>query len=159
MYWHVYHEELPYCIAKVFPKEGGTRNWHDVTLNSVFIRSNLDGHQDRCILTLPSSLRHWTWYGCGCFLHWRFNLEHNSVLARLWQLPPSIITLIDLPLIPTRVWKRLHLWSSFSEAWVVNTLETTSDGLGSCSHTWWSCSCISTSWCASASNCMASYSY
>src|SRR3954470_10250344 len=44
-------------------------------------------------------------------------------------------TLMDFPLIPARVWKMFERWSSFSLAWVVKTLLTTSDGLASCSHT------------------------
>ena len=56
------------------------------------------------------------------------------MLARLWKLPPSMMTLIDLPLMPALVWKMLHLWSSQAWGCVVNTLVTTRDGLASWSH-------------------------
>src|SRR4051812_44907243 len=96
------------------------------------------------ILTDPWSLSHCIWYGCLCGWRVRLSFSHNSVLARLWQLPPSMTTLMDFPLMPARVWKMFESWSSFSLTWVVKTFVTTSDGLASCSHTrssWSSSNC------------------
>ena len=47
-----------------------------------------------------------------CFLNFKLSLSQSSLLARLWQLPPSMMTLMDFPLIPALVWNKLHLWSS-----------------------------------------------
>ena len=74
---------------------------------------------------VPEWLSRWTLYGCGCFILTNWSLEHSSSLAKLWQLPPSMMTLIDLPLMSALVWKRLHRWSSQCWCWVVNTFVTT----------------------------------
>src|SRR5215216_5878992 len=63
-------------------------------------------------LIVPESLSHWTLYGRGCFILTNCSLEHSSSLAKLWQLPPSMMTFTDRPLMQALVWKIWHLWSS-----------------------------------------------
>ena len=87
------------------------------------------------------SLSHWTLYGCGCFIFTNCSLEHSSSLAKLWQLPPSMMTLTDLPLMPGLVWNMWHLWSSSCWCWRLKTLDTTRAGLESSSQKTWSSSC------------------
>ena len=131
---------------------------NNITLHCVFIFAYLEWDGDG-VLDLDTSIvtKPLDRYGCLCFFVGSWSLSHNSVLARLWQLPPSMMTLIDFPFIPALVWKRLHLWSSHCWGWAVNTLVTTSEGLASWSHrsSWASivaaCSVIATC-------CKASYS-
>ena len=113
----------------------------DVALDSVLVLSNVEGDRYSVLdLQVPLSSNHCTRYGLGCGWRGILRFLHSSVLAKLWQLTPSMMTLMDLPFIPVLVWKRLHHWSSSLLAWVVKTLVTTSDGFASCAHESSSCS-------------------
>jgi hypothetical protein len=123
------------CVFVILPwpakKYVAHRQWNDVTLDCILIVSNIEWDV-HTIWTLSSLLNHCTLYRFGCLLRWSFILSHNLVLARFWQLPPSIITLIEWPSIPYWVWKILHLWSSWTWDCVVKISWTISDGLVSC---------------------------
>ena len=112
VYWFVRpqcRDERSYCHG--LPNS----RWHTVmgaTSHSMVstYSPTLNGTFTLCaILMEPQLFSHCTWYGWGCFSNFNPSLSTISLLARLWQLPPSMITLHTFPPILALVWNRLCL--------------------------------------------------
>jgi hypothetical protein len=79
-------------------------------------------HTSLVTLTLPLLLSHWMWYGWGCGLVVSTSFSTMSLLAKLLQLPPSMIKRHERSLMTHFVWNNVCRW--FCSAFSICALRT-----------------------------------